>query len=126
VPQRYWAALTLCVAITITVFDASMANVALPAIAASLAIDPSAVVWVVIAYNLTVVATLLPLSAVAERIGFPRMFALGMAVFMVSSLASASSGSLPALIASRIVQGLGSSMLMCLFGGLVRNIYPLS
>jgi len=116
----------MCVAITITVLDASMANVALPAIAASLAVDPSAVVWVVIAYNLTVVATLLPLSAVAERIGFPRMFALGMTVFMVSSLASASSGSLLALTLSRIAQGLGSSMLMCLFGGLVRNIYPLN
>jgi DHA2 family multidrug resistance protein-like MFS transporter len=126
VPQRYWAALTLCVAITITVLDASMANVALPAIAASLAVDPSAVVWVVIAYNLTVVATLLPLSAVAERIGFPRMFALGMTVFMVSSLASAASDTLLALTVSRIAQGLGSSMLMCLFGGLVRNIYPLN
>lgn len=125
-PQRYWAALTMSVAITITVLDASMANVALPAIAAALSIDPSAVVWVVIAYNLTVVVTLLPLSAVAERIGFPRMFVIGMTVFMASSLASAASGSLLALTLSRIAQGLGSSMLMCLFGGLVRNIYPLN
>jgi DHA2 family multidrug resistance protein-like MFS transporter len=125
-PQRYWAALTLLVAITITVLDASMANVALPAIAAALSIDPAAVVWVVIAYNLTVVVTLLPLSAVAERIGFPRMFALGMTIFMLASLASAASGSLLGLTLSRIGQGLGSSMLMCLFGGLVRNIYPLN
>ena len=102
-----------------------MANVALPAIAKSLSIDPADVVWVVIAYNLTVVVSLLPLSAVAERIGFRRMFAMGMTVFMVASLAAASSDTLTGLTIARMSQGLGSAMLMCLFGGLVRNIYPL-
>lgn len=125
-PQRYWAALGLLLAITITVLDSSMANVALPAIARQLEIDPAAVVWVVIAYNLTVVVSLLPLSAVAERIGFRRMFAIGMTIFLLSSISSALSSSLFSLTVSRIVQGLGSAMLMCLFGGLVRNTYPLN
>jgi DHA2 family multidrug resistance protein-like MFS transporter len=125
-PRRHWATLTLILALTVTVFDSSMANVALPAIAQALSIDPADVVWVVIAYNLIVVVSLLPLSAVAERIGFRRMFALGMTLFMVSSLASAISGSLLSLLLARMAQGLGSAMLMCLFGGLVRNIYPLN
>jgi DHA2 family multidrug resistance protein-like MFS transporter len=125
-PRRHWAALTMLLAITITVFDSSMANVALPAIAHALSIDPADVVWVVIAYNLVVVVSLLPLSAVAERIGFRRMFALGMTLFLVSSLASAVSSSLLGLLLSRMAQGFGSAMLMCLFGGLVRNIYPLN
>lgn len=125
-PQRYWAALGLVLAITITVLDASMANVALPAIATQLSIDPAAVVWVVIAYNLTVVVSLLPLSAVAERIGFRRMFTIGLTLFMVASLASAMSNSVATLTLARMAQGLGSSMLMCLFGGLVRNTYPLN
>lgn len=125
-PERYWAALGLLLAITITVLDSSMTNVALPAIAKQLAIDPAAVVWVVIAYNLTVVVSLLPLSAVAERIGFRRMFAIGMTLFMLSSVTSALSSSLLTLTLSRMAQGLGSSMLMCLFGGLVRNTYPLN
>src|SRR3546814_8582900 len=51
-PRRHWATLTLLLAITITVFDASMANVALPAIAHALSIDPADVVWAVIAYTL--------------------------------------------------------------------------
>ncbi len=125
-PRRHWATLTLLLAITITVFDASMANVALPAIAHALSINPADVVWVVIAYNLVVVVSLLPLSAVAERIGFRRMFAIGMTLFMLASLASAASESLLGLLLSRMAQGLGSAMLMCLFGGLVRNIYPLN
>src|SRR5690606_21161481 len=111
--------------ITIAVLDASMGNVALPAIALALNINPADVVWVVIAYNLIVVESLLPLSAIAERIGFRRMFAIGITLFVVASLAAAAAGSLLALTLSRIGQGLGAAMLMCLFGGLVRNIYPL-
>ncbi|MGB3289362.1 MAG: MFS transporter [Burkholderiaceae bacterium] len=125
-PRRYWAALTLILALTVTVFDSSMANVALPAIAHALSIDPADVVWVVIAYNLVVVVSLLPLSAVAERIGFRRMFTAGMTFFILSTLASAVSSSLTSLLLSRMAQGLGSAMLMCLYGGLVRNIYPLN
>ncbi|NYT65401.1 MFS transporter [Alcaligenaceae bacterium] len=124
-PQRYWAALVLRLAITVVVLDSTMSNVALPAIASGLGIDPAAVIWVAIAYNLTVVVSLLPLSAVAERIGFQRLFIAGITLFMVASVGAALSGSLLTLMLSRIAQGFGSAMLMCLFGGLVRNIYPL-
>lgn len=112
--------------ITITVFDSSMSNVALPAISASLGIPASQSIWVVLAYSLTVVGCLLPLSAVAERIGFRFMYGLGMAVFLVASLSAAMSSTMTQLVVSRVGQGLGSAMLMCLFGGILRNTYPLS
>lgn len=124
-PRRYWAILTLMAVLVISVLDATMVNVALPSIAQSLDIAPADVVRVVLAYNLALVITLLPFSAIAERIGFRRMFAIGIGLFGLASLASALSTSLLTLMLARIAQGLGSSMLMCLFGGLVRNIYPL-
>lgn len=125
-PRRIYAALTLLTAIVITVLDASMSNVALPVIAQELAIPASLVVWVAIAYSLTIVMTLLPLSALAERIGLGRLFTLGVGIFLVASMGAVFSYDFKTLIAARVAQGLGSSMLMCLFGGLVRNIYPLS
>lgn len=125
-PQRYYAIFTLLVAIAITVLDATMVNVALPAIAKELAIPNALVVWVAIAYSLTIVMTLLPLSAVAGRVGLNRMFITGAGLFLVASLAASFSQDFTTLLLARIGQGLGSSMLMCLFGGLVRNIYPLS
>lgn len=125
-PRRQWAVMAVMAALVATVLDSTMVNVALPAIARSLQIDPARVVWVVIAYSLVVVVSLLPLSAVAERIGFRRMFTLGMTLFMISTIASASAGSLTWLICSRVAQGFSAAMLMCLFGGLIRNIYPLS
>lgn len=125
-PQRYYAIFTLMLAIAITVLDATMVNVALPAIADELLIPDALVVWVAIAYSLTIVMTLLPLSAVAERVGMGRLFAAGTSIFLVASLGASFSQDFTTLLLARIGQGLGSSMLMCLFGGLVRNIYPLS
>ncbi len=126
VPRRYWSAGVMILGITVTVFDSSMSNVALPAISASLGIPASQTIWVVLAYSLTVVGTLLPLSAIAERVGFRLLYAIGMAIFLVSSVSAALSDSMLQLVLSRMGQGLGSSMLMCLFGGILRNTYPLS
>lgn len=125
-PRRIYAVITLLLALIITVLDASMSNVALPVIAQEMGIDPSLVVWVSIAYSLTIVMTLLPLSSLAERIGLGRLFAIGIAVFLAASIAAVFSYDFKTLLLARSAQGLGSSMLMCLFGGLIRNIYPLS
>lgn len=124
-PRRYWAVLTLMSVLVIVVLDSTMVNVALPTIAQDLSIAASAVVRVVIAYNVTVVVTLLIFSSIAERIGFRLMFGIGVGLFGLASLGSALAGSLTTLLLARIAQGLGASMLMCLFGGLMRNIYPL-
>ncbi len=124
-PRRYWAVLTFMAVLIIVVLDSTMVNVALPNIAKSLNISPSHVVRVVIAYNITIVITLLPFSAVAERIGFRKLFGIGVGIFGAASLAAAFSTSLSTLMMARIAQGIGASMLMCMFGGLVRNIYPL-
>lgn len=126
VPRRHWSAAVLLLGITITVFDSSMSNVALPAISNSLGIPASQSVWVVLAYSLTVVGCLLPLSALAERIGFRLMFGLGLVVFLAASVSAALSSSMTHLVISRVGQGLGSAMLMCLFGGILRNTYPLA
>lgn len=123
--RRIPAVAVLLLAIIMSVLDASMVNVALPTIAVELAINPAQVVWVTIAYSLTIVITLLPLSAMAERVGLGRMFFVGAALFMLASLAASLAQDFTLLLSARIAQGLGSSMLMCLFGGLIRNIYPL-
>ena len=123
-PQRFWAIVTLFISLGICVLDASMVNVALPEIAASLNVPAATTVWVVNVYGLTVAGTLLPFAAMAERIGFKRAFRLGLSMFVIGALASALSPSLEFLLLGRVIQGLGASAIMCLFGGLMRNIYP--
>ncbi|MGE8633554.1 MAG: MFS transporter, partial [Achromobacter piechaudii] len=68
-PRRYWAAATVMTGISLSVLDTTIANVALPTISVDLNASPAQAVWIVNAYNLAVVMTLLPLSALAERIG---------------------------------------------------------
>ena len=123
-PRRKWAALTILVGISLSVLDASMANVALPSIARELGSSASSVVWIVNAYGLTLVMTLLPFSSIGERVGFKKLFRLGLLVFIVSSVCSALAPSLQWLLVFRVFQGLGASAIMCLFGGLIRHIYP--
>lgn len=126
IPRRYWAAATLVVGMSLSVLDTTIANVALPTITVDLNINPADAIWIVNAYTVTVVVMLLPLSALAERVGFRRMFAFGLGLFTLASLGCAMSSSLFTLTLARIFQGIGAASLMCMFGGLVRNIYPLA
>ncbi len=117
-PRRYYAAATVLTGMSLSVLDATIANVALPTIAADLDSPPLAAVRVINTYNLAVVTMLLPMSAMAERIGFRRMFAIGLALFTLASLGCAVSGSLLQLSLACMVQGIGAATLMCMFGGL--------
>ena len=124
-PRRLWAVITLMTALTMAVLDATIAHVALPAIAADLNTTPAASIWITNAYNLALVTLLLPLSAVAERIGFRRMFTMGLTLFTVASLLCAMADSLASLTFARVLQGAGAAGITSLIGGFIRNIYPL-
>jgi MFS transporter, DHA2 family, multidrug resistance protein len=111
-------------AVSLATLDSSITNTALPNIAAALQARPAASIWVVIAYQLAVVAALLPFAALADRLGTRRVHLGGMAFFVVASLASALAWSLPSLVAARALQGLGAAAMMSVNIALVRQIYP--
>jgi DHA2 family multidrug resistance protein-like MFS transporter len=115
----------ISLSISMTVLDSSMLNVALPGIAQSLQVSPATATWLLNAYQLTVVTTLLPLASLGESIGFRRVFLGGFALFAAASLGAAlAAGSFEALLAFRILQGLGSSAVMSLTAGMIRHTYP--
>jgi DHA2 family multidrug resistance protein-like MFS transporter len=124
VPQRYWSMLAIGLGIAMSVLDAAVANIALPVIAADFHAAPAETVWVVNAYQLAVVVTLLPFASLGERIGYRRVYLAGLTVFTIGSLACALSVSLPMLIAARIAQGLGAGGVFAVNGALVRFTYP--
>ena len=123
-PQRYWSMLAIAIGITVSVLDSSVANIALPSIARQLHATPAESIWVINAYQLTVVVTLLPLASLGERVGYRRVYQVGLVVFTASSLACALSHSLPALVIARLAQGLGAAGIMSVNGALVRYTYP--
>lgn len=124
--ERFWSALTIWLALTMAVLDGAIANVALPTIARELSADPAYSVWVVNAYQLAIVVSLLPLAALGEEIGYRRVFLTGVVAFTLASAACASSTSLTMLIFTRVLQGLGAAGIMSVNGALLRFTYPQS
>jgi MFS transporter, DHA2 family, multidrug resistance protein len=123
-PQRYWSAATIWLALTLSVLDGSIANVALPTIAGDLSAAAAEAVWVVNAYQLAIVVSLLPMAALGEMIGFRRVFQVGIVVFTLGSLGCSLAHSLPMLAFARALQGFGAAGIMSQNGALVRFTYP--
>lgn len=123
-PRRYYAVATIWLAITMSVLDAAIANIALPTIAAELHAAPAVSVWVINAYQLAITMLLLPSAAMGDRIGHVRVYMAGLALFVVGSLLCALSASLGQLIAARMVQGLGAAGVMSVNSALLRATFP--
>src|ERR1700689_3388021 len=123
-PRRYWAILAIGLALTLSVLDSAIANVALPTIANDLHAGAAASIWVVNAYQLAIVISLLPLAALGEIVGYRRVYQAGLVLFTLAPLACSLSRTMDELGLARILQGFGAAGLMSVNGALVRFIYP--
>ncbi len=121
---RTWAILSLAIGVGLASLDTAIANTALPGMALQLHATPAASVWIVNVYQLAMVATLLPLAALGEIIGYRRVCIAGLMLFTAASLACALAWSLPSLVVARLFQGLGASAIMGVNSALLRSIYP--
>src|ERR1700742_347445 len=123
-PPRYWSVAAIWLAMTMSVLDGAIANVALPTIAHELNATAASSIWIVNAYQLAITVTLLPLAALGDRLGYRRGYIAGLVVFTLGSLGCALSHSLPQLTAARVLQGLGAGGIMSINAALVRFTYP--
>lgn len=123
-PRRYWAWATILIAVSMAVLDGTIANVALPTIAADFKAHPSVSIWIVNGYQLAIVASLLPCAALGEIYGYRRVYLVGVVLFTLASVACAFSGSLGMLTAARIIQGFGAAGLMSVNTALLRYTVP--
>lgn len=119
-PQRTIAVAAVLGAMTLVVLDASVATIALPTIATDLGIAPALSVSIVTAYQVALVMALLPYGALAERYGYRRVFAGGVALFSLASVCAAMSTTLVWLVTARCLQGLGAAAVMALGVALLR------
>ena len=110
-----WAALPVVLAGTfMVVLDFFIVNVALPSMQLELHASGGAIEWVVAGYALDLgrVPDRRP-ARLGDRFGRRRTFALGLAVFTLSSAACGVAPAVPTvLVLARLVQGLGAALLM--------------
>ncbi len=92
--------------------DAYVVNVAVPAISHGLSASVTAVQWMLTGYLVTVAALLLLSGALADRFGRRRVLSVGLLVMLVASILCAVAPSANALIAARVIQGVGAAMVV--------------
>ncbi|MEG0922779.1 MAG: MFS transporter [Comamonas sp.] len=123
-PERRWAMLVIVLGLMVAVMDGSIMNLALPTVAKQLNAQPSEAIWIVNAYQLGTLGLLLPLAALGERIGYRKVYLIGLAFFTVASAVAMLAQSLWVLIVARGLQGMGAAGVMAVNAALVRLIYP--
>ena len=91
--------------------DGTIVNVALPALQRDLHANVAGVQWVMEAYALSLAALILTGGALGDRLGRRRMFAAGITLFAIASLACGLSQQISQLIVFRAIQGIGGALL---------------
>jgi EmrB/QacA subfamily drug resistance transporter len=99
-----------CVAQFMIVLDVSIVNVALPSISDELGFTSATLSWVVNAYTLTFAGFLLLGGRAADLLGRREVFAGGLTLFALASLAGGLAQSEVTLVAARAAQGLGGAV----------------
>jgi EmrB/QacA subfamily drug resistance transporter len=107
-----WTLVATILGSSLTFIDATVTNVALPALQADLRASISEVQWVIEAYALFLGALILVGGAMGDQFGRKRVFLAGLVVFTAASILCGLSGSTRALIAARAVQGVGAAFLV--------------
>ena len=100
-----------CLSLLMVAMDVTIVNVALPSIHHDLRASISGLQWVIDAYTMVVASLLMMAGSMADRFGRRRVFQTGMAIFMLGSLLCSLAPNIHALIAFRVLQALGATML---------------
>ncbi|PZS11177.1 MAG: MFS transporter [Solirubrobacterales bacterium] len=112
-----------CMSLLIVGLDTTIVNVALPSIHNSLHASLSGLQWTIDAYTLVLASLLMLGGSTADRVGRRRVFQIGLVVFSLGSLLCALAPSLELLVAARVLQAIGGSMLNPVALSIIRNVF---
>jgi EmrB/QacA subfamily drug resistance transporter len=112
-----------CMSLLIVGLDNTIVNVALPSIRRELHASVSGLQWTVAAYTLVLASLLMLSGSTADRIGRRRVFQAGLLTFTAGSLLCSLAPSLGWLIAFRMLQAVGGSMLNPVAMSIITNTF---
>ena len=112
-----------CFSLFIVGLDSTIVNVALPAIGRDLRASVAGLQWTIDGYTLVLASLLMLSGATADRVGRRRTFQAGLAVFTVGSGLCSLAPGLGWLVAFRMVQAVGGSMLNPVAMSVITNTF---
>jgi len=110
-PAGRWVLLAAVLGAALAFIDATVVNVALPRIGADLGAGASGLQWTINGYTLTLASLILLGGSVSDMLGRRRVFVFGVSWFAVASLLCGLAPSIEALVAARVIQGVGGALL---------------
>jgi EmrB/QacA subfamily drug resistance transporter len=123
-PSVRWALASLALSVLLSSLGTSIANVALPSLAAAFNASFQAVQWIVIAYLLAITTLIVSAGRLGDIIGRRRLLLIGIALFTLASLLCGMAPTLWLMIAARALQGLGAAIMMALAMAFVGDTVP--
>ncbi|WP_280367614.1 MFS transporter [Nocardia abscessus] len=121
---REWAGLSvLALALLLLAVDATVLDLAVPAISADLAPTTPQLLWIIDVYSFVLAGLLVVMGNLGDRIGRRRLLLLGAAAFGVASACAAWSVTPEMLIAARVLQGVAGATLMPATLALIRSMF---
>jgi EmrB/QacA subfamily drug resistance transporter len=112
-----------CMSLLLVSLDNSIVNVALPSIHKDLKASLPDLQWTIDAYTLVIASLLLLMGSTADRLGRKPVFMVGVSIFTLGSGLCALAPSLDFLIAARVLQAVGGSMLNPVALSIVRSVF---
>src|SRR5262249_695637 len=109
--RRYLILAICCMSLLIVGLDVTIVQIALPAIGKDLDASIAQLQWTLDAYTLVLASLLIMSGSMADRFGRARVFKIGLTVFSAGSLLCSLAPSIELLIAARVLQAVGGSML---------------
>ncbi len=123
--NRPWQVFFLvAIGVFMSTLDSSIVNIALPAILQDFSTSLAMSEWVVMIYLLTITCFLLTFGRMGDVLGRKRIYATGLFIFTLASLLCAMAPSIHMLIGFRLLQGLGSAMIMACTPALLVDAFP--
>ncbi|MFC7493125.1 MULTISPECIES: DHA2 family efflux MFS transporter permease subunit [unclassified Nocardioides] len=120
-----WPALfALCIGFFMILVDTTIVSVATPAVIEDLNAEVNDVVWVTSAYLLAYAVPVLITGRLGDRYGPKNLYLVGLTVFTLASLWCGLTSSIEMLIAARVLQGIGASMITPQTMAIITRIFP--
>jgi EmrB/QacA subfamily drug resistance transporter len=123
-PRRWKALALLCGAFFMVLLDGTIVIVALPSIGADVGFSEQGLQWVLSAYALTFGGLLLLGGRAADLLGRRRLFMAGVLLFTAASLMCGLAWSPAALLAARVVQGVGAAIMTPTALSIISTTFP--
>ncbi|MEU9478026.1 MFS transporter [Streptomyces sp. NPDC048191] len=116
--------LAVCAGYFMVILDVTIINVAVPVVGRDLSASLTGIQWITDGYTLVLAGFLMTGGALGDRLGNRLVFCCGVGVFTLASAACAFAPSASALVAARLVEGLGAALIVPGSLALLQQSFP--